>query len=93
MRFVHPSPSSDAKGLWALLWRMFVFGPMIAIFGTLLLIVVLALTFVLPTYAVIFGIGGEYGRALLCVAAWLLWLKFGGHVRRFAFEGFEHGSL
>ena len=72
---------------------MLVFGPIIVIFGELLLTLVLGLTALPPAYAVIFGISGEYGWALASIAGWLLWLKFGGPVRRFVFEGFEHGSL
>jgi len=72
---------------------MLVFGPIIAIFGALLLTLVLGLTVLPPAYAVILGISGDYGWALVCVAGWLLWLKFGGPVRRLVFEGFEHGGL
>ena len=67
--------------------------PFVAIFGSILFWVVLALTFFPPVLAIALLIRAQYGLALLSIAAWLPWLKFGGPVRRFAFEGFEHGSL
>ena len=83
---------SDASGLWAVCWRMFVFGPVFAILGISLLTVVLALT-LMPLYAIGLAVVGEYVWAALCAAAWLAWLKFGAPMRRFVLEGFEHGSL
>jgi len=67
--------------------------PLVAVFGTVLFWVVLALTFFPPALAVALLIRAEYGWALLGIAACLPWLKFGGPVRRFVFEGFEHGGL
>jgi hypothetical protein len=46
-----------------------------------------------PFLIVIWIISGDYLWALLTLAVWLGWLRFGGPVRRFVFEGFEHGSL
>jgi len=36
---------------------------------------------------------GEYWWALATIPAWLAWLKWGGPVRAFVFEGFEWAGL
>ena len=66
--------------------------PIVAIFGTLALVTALSLS-ILPLLTVILVISADYLWALATVAVWLVWLRFGGPVRRFVFEGFEHGSL
>jgi hypothetical protein len=86
---------ADAKALWALLWRILVLTPIatvIGFFGIVLLSLVCAATLA-PVLAIAFVIIGEYWWALITVAAWLPWMKFGGPIRRLVFEGFEHGSL
>jgi len=57
------------------------------------LVAVLALSIAPPFLAVILVIAAEYAWAFTAVAVWLIWLRFGGPVRRFVFEGFEHGSI
>ena len=90
-RNAEPS-GSHAKALWALSWRMLLLGPVVSIFGALAFLLVLGLGS-LPFLAVIFVVSDDYLWAALALATWLLWLRFGGPVRRFVFEGFEHGSL
>jgi len=89
----HAAGCSSAKALWALCWRMLLLTPIVAVFGTLALAVLLGLSVVLPFYAVLLLIGGDHLWALLSLFLWLVWLRFGGPVRRYVFEGFEHGSL
>ena len=84
---------AHAKALWALCWRMVLLTPIVAIFGSLLFVVVSALTICPPFLAVILVISADYLWAMVTVAVWLPWLWFGGPVRRFVFEGFEHGGL
>jgi hypothetical protein len=67
--------------------------PIVAVFGTLVLAVVLGLTFMPPFLAVVWVISTDYLWAVAMVALWIVWLRFGGPVRRFVFEGFEHGSI
>jgi len=67
--------------------------PIVSIFGTLALVAVLALSIAPPFLAVILVIAADYAWAFTAVAVWLIWLRFGGPVRRFVFEGFEHGSI
>ena len=88
----HPRPSAHAKALWSLCWRMLLFTP-VAILGLVLLAVVLAATVCPPVYAVIALVNGRCVAAPLAIFGWVLWLRFGGPVRRLVFEGFEHASL
>jgi hypothetical protein len=94
MNTVPASPSRwpHAIALWSLFWRM----PVVAGFGTLALTADLGLSVVPPTVAVLLVVGGDPLGALgaaLCIGLWLVWLRFGGAVRRFVFEGWEHSSL
>jgi len=72
---------------------MFLFAPIIGIFGAFALVAVFGFTVILPLFTVMLAISGNYLWAALTAATWLAWLRFGGPVRRFVFEGFEHGSL
>ena len=72
---------------------MFLFAPIIGVFGAVAFVAVFGFTIVLPFLTVMLVISGNYLWAALTAATWLAWLKFGGPVRHFVFEGFEHGSL
>jgi hypothetical protein len=67
--------------------------PIVVIFGTLAFTAVLALYISPPFIAVMCVISGDYYWAFAALAAWLLWLRFGRPVGRFAFEGFEHAGM
>ena len=79
------------KGLWALFWRMILFVP-VGLFGFAALALVLALTVVPPAYAVIAFIGGRFLLGLMSLMIWIVWFRFGGCVRLWVLEGFEHAS-
>ena len=89
----HPSRWPHAKALWALGWRMLALSPIVGIFGSLALVAVLALNLMPPALAVIWVISTDYLWAVVTLVLWLVWLRFGSPVRRFVFEGFEHGSI
>lgn len=72
---------------------MLLLTPVVAIFGTLALVAVLALSIFAPFLAVVLVISEDYLWAVATVAVWFVWLRFGGPVRRCVFEGFEHGSI
>lgn len=84
---------SHKKALWALFWRMLVFGPLIGIFGALVFIATLILTVFAPILAIILVFSGDWFWSGTTFVSWLTWLRFGGPVRQFVFEGFEHASL
>ncbi len=46
-----------------------------------------------PLYVVPLVLDERYLAAILSLILWVLWLRFGGPVRRFLFEGLEHSSL
>ncbi len=72
---------------------MLLLTPMVAIFGTLAFVAVVGLSFLPPFLGVMLLVSTDYLGAVMTVAGWLVWLRFGGSVRRFVFEGFEHASL
>jgi hypothetical protein len=82
----------EAKALWGLCWRMMLLAP-VGIFGVVAFFGVLWLTIGAPLYAAILAISGDYLWAVVTLIGWCAWLRFGGPVRRFVFEGWKHGSL
>ena len=84
--------ASHTRGLWGVCWRMFLLTP-IALLGLVVFAFVICLSFFPPAYAVIALVGGDYLMALLSLAIWLVWLKFGKPIRRFTYVGFEHGGV
>jgi hypothetical protein len=82
----------EAKALWGLCWRMILLAP-IGILGVVLFTLVLGLWMLPPFYAAILVYSGDYLWAVLTLIGWGVWLRFGGRLRRFVYEGWEHGSL
>ena len=87
------SINSDIKALWAVGWRMLLVGPFVAIFGGLFLIVLIALTFIAPFYALICIIAGDYFYSVAVLMIWLVWLRFSRRIWKFAGEGWNHASI
>lgn len=54
---------------------------------------VLGFTFILPLCSAALLLEGKMVAGLLSVLIWLAWLRFGGAIRGFFLEGFEHASL
>ena len=81
------------KPLWALFWRSLLLTPIVVIFGGMAFVGVVVLTFMPPFFAVIYILNTNYLLAVLALAVWSVWRLFGGRLRQFVFEGFEHGSL
>ena len=72
----HLNRWSHAKALWAIFWRMLLLTPFVAIFGTLALVAVLALSIFPPFLAVVLVIGADYLWAVATVAVWLVGLRY-----------------
>jgi len=87
-----PSVSVSSAGLWAVFWRMLLIGPFVAALGMFELIAVIVLT-TLPFTVIGLLCTAHYVLAVWMMNVWIVWLKFGGPLRRRVFEGFEHGSL
>jgi hypothetical protein len=84
---------SDCKALWAVLWRMMLLTPFVMFCGSILLLVVLVMPFIVPLYAILEVYAGEYLQASIAAGVWLVWLPFRKRIRRLALEGWEHASL
>ena len=84
---------SDCRGLWAIFWRAILVAPLLAPLGVAAFVVVLGLSWALPLAGVFWAFEGEYFYGALMMIGWGGWLRFGGPVRRWVFEGFEHGSI
>jgi hypothetical protein len=65
----------------------------VGVLGAVLFALALTFTFFAPLLAIALVIASEYWGSLMTLVAWLLWLKFGNHIRRLVYDGFEHGSL
>jgi len=65
----------------------------LTILGVVAFVLVLGLTFLPPCYVLLVLVDGHYVLAFFALMLWLIWLRFGGPVRRSVFEGFEHASL
>ena len=65
----------------------------VGILGVGAFTLVMGLSIFPPMYAAILIYGGDYFWAVCTLIGWGLWFRFGGPVRRFVSEGWEHGSL
>jgi hypothetical protein len=84
---------NDCKGLWAILWRTLIFGPILWIVGLLLLMSVLGAFIVPPIYAVLAFFTGDWLWGITALIAWLVVLRFRKPLLRWAFEGIEHAGM
>ena len=85
--------AGHAKALWALFWRMILLGPVVMVFGTLTLVLVISMSIAPPLGALLLVINGDYLWTAAMIGGWLVWLRYGAPVRRCVLEGFEHGGL
>jgi len=84
---------NDWKGLWAVFWRTFVFGPAVWIFGLALLLLVFAAFILPPLYAVLAFFTGDWFWGILALTGWLIVLRFRRPILHWALEGIECGGL
>ena len=97
-RQMHNTPPNldrwgHAKAMWSLFWRMILLGPFVMVFGTLALAFLIGSFVIPPILAILWVVAGDYFWAGLAIGAWLLWLKYGGPLRRLACDGFKHESI
>jgi hypothetical protein len=71
---------------------MLLLSPLIAVFGSLFLLAIIA-AYVLPIYAIVAVIGGDYWQSMVAMALWFLWLRFGKQIRKLADEGWNYASI
>jgi len=84
---------NDWKGLWAVLWRTLILGPIVWILGLVLLFLVLALLIVPPFYAVLAFFNGDWLFGILALTGWLVVLRFRRPMLRWTLKGIEYGDI
>lgn len=84
---------NEWKGLWALLWRVLIFGPIVGLFGLALLLLVMAAFIGLPLYAVFAFFAGYWLQGIVALGAWAVVLRFRKPILHWTLEGIEHASI
>ncbi|MBN9693604.1 MAG: hypothetical protein J0M24_25440 [Verrucomicrobia bacterium] len=84
---------NDWKGLWAILWRTLVFGPVVWVVGTILLAVIIGAFVTPPAYALLAFLAGDWFLGLAALIPWFVLLCFRQRISRWAFAGIEHGGI
>ena len=90
-------PNQDWKGLWAVLWRLALFGTILLPVFIALLTFLIAFLLVPPMFAIIAFADGEVVRGTVVAVLWLVSVIYGRRLLRRLFagmcEGWEYGSL
>ena len=84
---------NDAKGVWAVLWRVLVFGPFVWIAGVAIMLLVMGAFALPPIYASAAFISGDWALGIAALLPWFVLLHYRRPIFRWAFEGFDHGSV
>lgn len=85
--------ANDWKGLWAILWRTLVFGPVVWVVGTILLAVIIGAIVAPPAYAVFAFLAGDWLLGTAVLLPWFVLLRFRQRIFRWAFAGIEYGGI
>jgi hypothetical protein len=84
---------NDWKGLWSVLWRVLILGPIVGIFGLALLVLVIGAFVALPIVAVVALSDGDWFPGIAALGAWLVVMRFRRPLLRWTFEGFEYTGI
>src|SRR5262249_26841062 len=84
---------NDWKGLWAILWRVLIFGPIVWVFGLALLMLLIAAFVGPPLYAAVAFFIGDYLFGITALVAWFVFLSFRRPLLRWTLEGIEYGGI
>ena len=84
---------NDLKGLWAILWRSLILGPILWILGLGLFTLVIGAFLGLPFYAVLAFLTGDWLWGIVALIAWGVLLRFRRPILRWALEGIEYAGL
>jgi len=93
MREMHAESKSPRYPIWALLWRMLVFGPILWMTGLAFFMVVLTSVIVLPFFAIIVGLDDHWWLGMLMFVIWLIWYRQGKRLLGWLLQGIEFSSL
>ena len=84
---------NERIGLWAILWRVLIFGPFLGILGLALLVLVIALFIAPPVYALISFFTGDWLFGIVALIPWLVVLRFRRRILLWTFEGIDYGNI
>jgi hypothetical protein len=83
----------DYKGLWAVLWRVLILGPILWIFGLALLVLVIGAFVAPPLYAALAFFTGDWLFGFAALFVWFVVLRFRRPLLRWALEGIEYAGI
>ena len=84
---------NEWRGLWAILWRVLIFGPILGVVGLALLVLVMA-AFVAPLpYAALAFLTGDWLRGTAALLGWFVVLRFRRPIFRWTFEGMAYSNI
>lgn len=84
---------NDWKGLWSVLWRVLILGPIVGLFGLVLLAVVIAAFTAPPAYAALAFLSGDWVLGIAALAAWSVALRFRRQILHWTLEGIQHAGI
>jgi hypothetical protein len=84
---------TDWKSLWAILWRVLLFGPILGVLGLALLLLVIGAFVAPPIYAAFAFFSGDWFLGIAALAAWAVVLRFRRSILRWTLEGIEYASI
>lgn len=84
---------NDAKGVWAVFWRVLVFGPFVWIADFAVRLLVIGALALPPIYASAAILSGNWPLGVALLIPWLVLLRYYRPILRWASEGFDHGSV
>ena len=84
---------NDYRGLWGVLWRVLVFGPIIWLLGLALLALVIGAFLAPPIYAGFALLSGDWLLGSAVLIPWFVLLSFSRPILRWTLEGIEYGSI
>jgi hypothetical protein len=84
---------NEWRGLWAILWRVLIFGPILGILGLALLLLVIAAFVAPPPYAALAFLTGDWLKGSAALLGWFVLLRFRRPILRWTFEGMAYASI
>lgn len=84
---------NDAKGVWAVLWRVLVFGPFVWIAGFAIMLLVMGAFALPPIYATVAFISGGWPLGIAVLIPWFVLLRYRRQIFCWALGGVDHGCV
>ena len=88
----HTLTKNDWRGLWAVLWRFLLFGPILLPIGFVILVVAMAATVAPFAYAAVLMTSGHFLLGMLLAFLWSAALWLARPVFDWLFEGLEYAT-